>query len=153
MKKYFLSILIVFLAFSQLYAFEENIRANKNLGIHLNLLGPTVLTSFGANIFLTHNFNIEGGLGLFGYYGGVKYYLGNKNRTSNWSPYLGVIYASLPISPMADGDENGFYFPLGVQYMWLNGTSLSFELSYNNYHTGGMFIWGAIRLGYNFELF
>ncbi len=53
---------------------ENNINTNKTNLVSLNILGPTCFTSISYSKFISPQFNTEIGLGLIGFYGGIKYH-------------------------------------------------------------------------------
>jgi len=81
--------------------------------------------------FASPNINLElnlGGSGTTEYYSsfGSKLYLANKNSTSGFSPFVGVLY----------GNESGYSFfevPVGLSYITKFGFQTSLQLSALDY--------------------
>lgn len=141
-----------------------NPRSFQKTGFDLRLLGPTVFLAFEANHFINHNINIQAGIGLIGYYGGVQYYHGRKDKKNLIVPYTGfnVGYFYEPdfgpgAGPSAGGGSVTSYIPLGFQLMIKNGFHFSLE--------GAMFVqfyettqgientirpFGSLKIGKNF---
>ncbi|MCB9211686.1 MAG: hypothetical protein H6609_20175 [Ignavibacteriales bacterium] len=67
-----------------------NPRIENRFGTNINILGPTVLLSFSIDYFVTPDINIETGLGIMGYFGGIKYHLFGNDVNKKWTPYLGI---------------------------------------------------------------
>jgi hypothetical protein len=152
MKNFFLiiSLFVAFNVFAQDNSIK-NIRADRKFGIGVQLLGPTILTSLQLDYFITQNLNLEVGVGLFGYYGGAKWYFGSKVKPTYWAPYIGGCYISAAdFSAFVSGISPGAYFPLGIQFISKGGFTFATEVA-------GLFlpnvnspVWGAIKLGYHF---
>lgn len=132
---------------------EANPRSERKFGIGGQLLGPTLLLSANLNYFITHNFNVEIGGGIMGYYGGLKFYFGKADKQHKWTPYFGAHYTSVVFLNISSSNENknGIYAPVGIQLMTSGGFTFAPEIAYlyldKNQKTP---IWGAIKFGYNF---
>lgn len=126
---------------SRLFVSDEefealNPRSIKKLRAGGQLFGPTILLSGNISYFITHNINIETGLGFSGAYAGGSYYFGKADKRMKFAPYLGVKYAILfgvrttQGSKSISGISHFAYTPLGVQYMTDEGeVGVSFELA------------------------
>ena len=149
----FLMAVVPFFAFP-LIALENtsiNPRANRRIGIGIQLGGPTMICSAQADYFLTPKINIEAGVGLVGLYSGVKVHL----SSSAWSPYLGVKATFLPeIKLFGGGGWNpGLYAPIGIQYMSRDGFTFAFEgalLLTDSLGWAFEPFWAGVKFGYHF---
>lgn len=135
-------------------AWSQNLRQEKNLGLSWQILGPSLLTSVDANCFITPNFNVSAGAGLFGYHGGLRYFWGKATEPTPWAPYFGAFYTNIfdfSMSGSVKGNTQGLYAPVGIQYMRSSGFNISAEVAYIYLHgRDNMPIWGSIQSGYNF---
>lgn len=155
MKKFILLLFTLFNLTLICQGQETNPRSERKFGFGGQILGPTLLLSVNLNYFITHNFNVEIGGGVIGYYGGLKYYFGKADKPHRWTPYLGAHYTSVVFLNMSSSKSNdikrGVYAPIGIQLMTAKGFTFAPEIAYlyldNNQKTP---IWGAIKLGYNF---
>jgi hypothetical protein len=146
---------------------KGNPRSFRKFGVGIQGMGPTIIGSIYLNYFATHNINIELGTGLFGTYGGAKYYLGKKENEQLFSPYTGINIGTFklpdPLIAIFGGDlawkrVYSVNIPLGVQLMTKNGFNFSVEgsiLFIDGSTTTGIPIkvsspWGAIRIAKNF---
>jgi len=106
--------------------------------VAVNILGPTGFASISYSKFTTPQFNSEIGLGLIGFYGGIKYHKWIKfgKNKDIISPYTGFIYThSSYLRPDTTGllilnePTGGIYLPLGLHYIGSDGFSLAAELA------------------------
>ena len=133
---------------------KVNPRKDHRMGVNLNVGGPTVLLSLSTDYFITPCINIEAGIGLFGYYGGIKYHIGGKNLEKNWTPYIGIYRTTNTFFGLFGYKDVGTYIPIGIQHIRSNGFSFGVEaaglfINGNETNTPPP-IWGAIKLGYHF---
>ena len=146
---------------------KGNPRSFRKFGIGIQGMGPTIIGSIYLNYFATHNINIELGTGLFGSYGGAKYYLGKKEDKQLFSLYAGINIGTFklpdPLIIIFGGElvwkrVYSVNLPLGVQLMTKNGFNFSLEGSFLFIHGNtatGVPVkvtspWGAIRIAKNF---
>ncbi len=130
-----------------------NDRANRKIGIGLNLLGPTFGTSIQGDYFLTRNLNIEIGGGVIGYYGGAKWYFRRQDRSNSWSPYIGWHHTEC-FDLYWGWIIRGSYFPVGIQYLSKSGFTLSVELAALNpglQKDATVPFFGGLKIGYHFK--
>jgi len=144
---------------------ENNINTNKTNLVSLNILGPTCFTSISYSKFTSPQFNTEIGLGLIGFYGGIKYH---KWIKIGWekdivSPYAGFIYThSIWPDTISDvlifgAPTGGIYLPIGLHYIGSDGFSLAAELarvwlldSDIGFFGERSFYWACLKIGYAF---
>jgi len=147
-----------------------NLRAFQKTGFDFRLLGPTVFLAFEANHFINQNINIQGGIGLIGFYSGIQYYHGRKDKKNLIVPYSGFNLRYFYLPDIALGSVGGYclpscYFPQGFQLMTKNGFHISLEgalflqntndpslASYVMYQGDYVSIqpWGSFKIGKNF---
>jgi hypothetical protein len=168
MKKIILVTLLVNLLHSAICQENNqllNPRSFQKTGFDLRLLGPTLFLALEANHFINHNINIQAGIGLIGFYGGVQYYHGRKDKKNLFTPYSGfnVGYVYIPdygpgAGPSSGGGSITNYIPLGVQLMIKNGFHLSLEGAWliQIFNTSSQGIqntvrpFGSLKIGKNF---
>jgi hypothetical protein len=124
---------------------DTNPRIINRLGLNVNLGGPTMFLSLSLDYFVTRNLNIETGIGIFGYFGGIKYHLFRKKAKDNWNPYLGLYVNHF-------GETNSIYIPVGIQFVKNNGFTYGFELAARKFIIESRDIYrsGAIKFRYHF---
>jgi len=132
-----------------------NPRVENPFGVNINILGPSVLLSLSIDYFVTPNINIETGLGIAGYFGGIKYHMFGERVDKEWTPYAGLYVTHIPaISFFGDSksSRNGLYLPVGIQYMSNGGFTFGAEVAGLTVKdiAGGTAVWGAIKIGYHF---
>jgi len=173
MRNYFL-LLLVFLSSHIFYGQKDSIvlnpRAIQKTGFDFRLFGPTVLLAFEGNHFINQNINIQGGIGLIGFYGGIQYYHGRKDKKNLIVPYSGFNLAYFYLPDFGPGSGGGYglpscYIPLGFQLMTKNGFHISLEGALFLQNTNdpslaayvfyqGDFVsiqtWGSFKIGKNF---
>ncbi len=144
---------------------ENNINTNKTNLVSLNIFGPTCFTSISYSKFTSPQCNNEIGLGLVGFYGGIKYHRWMK---IGWekdiiSPYTGLIYTH-SVWPDTASDvlifaapTGGIYLPIGLHYIGSDGFSLAVELSRVWLFDSDIscfgersFYWACLKIGYAF---
>lgn len=101
-------------------------RLERPFAIGMQVLGPTTLFSGYAGYFLHPSINVELGGGVFGLYGGGKYYFGRVAPGRRWFPYAG---AMLVVVPGILGAEQSLaaYIPIGLDYMFPWGLAFGAE--------------------------
>ena len=131
-----------------------NPRKDHPIGVNIVVGGPTVYLSSSIDYFLTPCINIEAGLGLFGYYGGIKYHFWGNNEEKNWTPYIGISRTTISIFGLFGLSDVGGYAPIGLQFIGENGISLAIEgagLFFVGDRTNTLPpVWSALRFGYHF---
>ena len=114
--------------------------------------GPSAILSLSVDYFISPSFNLEAGLGIFGYYGGVKYHLFGDKKGKNWTPYIGVSATRIVLSGFFNIDKTGLYIPVGIQYIATRDFSFGVEAA--AFYVEGTNtlppVWGALRFGYHF---
>jgi len=157
MKKLF--IILLLLLSNSLMAQESKIetsnpRINNPFGIMINFGGPSLLLSASVDYYVNSNVNIEVGTGFIGAFAGAKYHFNGEQETKKWTPYLGLYLTHIPRITFFNSvpPRNGFYIPVGIQYMSTNGFTFGFELAGISLENiaGGSPVWGALKLGYHF---
>jgi hypothetical protein len=139
----------------------KNPRTYKTKGYGIQLGGPTVIISGYYNKFINHHINYELGGGLFGVYGGAKYYAGKKDNKQLFSPYVGAnlglnylpyIRIFFDGSSTASGWESSisFYAPAGIQLMTKTGFHMSIEAALVLATKFDPHPWVAFKYGKNF---
>jgi len=120
----------------------------RRFGIGIQAGGPTLISSVQADCFLNRRINVEAGAGIFGFFGGLKYYFGK----TDWTPYIGACAALIP-QLFGTPHELTFYLPAGVMYRAKSGFMLAFEtavLVSDNLETPVHPFWGGLKVGYRF---
>jgi hypothetical protein len=159
--KRILIVIALFLTSSNI--FSQNPREDLSLGFSTTLGGPTAILSVSLDYFIMPTLNIEGGIGLFGYYGGAKYhFFGNTN--SNVTPYIGRFLVGLRAFDLTNGKTHGvFYLPIGAQYISNRGFKIGLEAATfvvpkrlnefinPDFEFGfGFRVWPALKIGFHF---
>ena len=132
----------------------------KKIEIGGQILGPTKIISAFFEYYINNNTNIELGVGLIGFYSGINYFFLNRPK-SGWSPYMGAYYSraetitgscncSFGTNPTAL--RSGFYIPIGMQYLSINGFVFSPEIAayYKFNAKNTLTVFGALKIGYRF---
>lgn len=131
----------------------------------LSILGPTYFASVSYSKFISPQFNTEIGLGLIGFYGGIKYHkwFAIVEGGEKISPYIGFIY-TYSIDFLSDSTDvlvfgnptGGIYLPLGLHFAGRDGFSLAAEVSRiwlvdaNFSFNKRSFYWAGLKIGYAF---
>lgn len=134
---------------------SENSRLRK-FGIGLQLLGPTGAYSIYTNLFVTKNVNIEAGIGIFGYYGGFKYF--SRTKFNSVSRFVGLNIGQFGFGTLDSDIQKRiiFYAPYGYQFMNKKGYYFSVEIAivaqaklptFEYYRINP---YGAVKIGKNF---
>jgi hypothetical protein len=166
MRNFILLLILLFssIGFTQSINHEsigKNPRTYKTKGYGIQLGGPTIIISGYYNKFINHQLNFELGGGLFGVYGGAKYYAGKKDNKQLLSPYIGANLGLnyLPyIRIFFDGSSSAagwsssisFYAPAGIQLMTKTGFHLSIETALVLATQFDPHLWVAFKYGKNF---
>jgi hypothetical protein len=109
-----------------------NPRLENRFGKNMNLLGPSVLVSFSIDYFINPTLNIETGIGILGYFGGIKYHIFGNRVNKKWTPNFGLYVTHIPeINFWGDSKSarNGLYIPMGIQYMSNSGFTSEAEVA------------------------
>ncbi len=159
MNKLFITLFLSFsnLIFSQASESmeSENPRCFRKFGLGIQLAGPTGAFSIYSNWFVTNNVNIETGIGMLGYYGGIKYYTGKKDKKQLLSRYVGLELGQFGLN-FDIQKRIVVYAPFGLQWMNKKGYNFSVELAivtqrkiptFEHYRT---IPFGALKIGKNF---
>lgn len=154
--KYIVILFIVSVTFTALtyasnYADTSNIGLLKKrpIGLNINLLGPTLLTSLSVDYFIVPFLNVEAGAGFFGYFAGLKYNCIYGPFTYGISPYCGVLYSK--VIPLFY-EEKYYYIPIGLQYIDKNGFGISTEAAYRtNKRFRNNAFYFSVKLNYHFS--
>ena len=133
----------------------------KKYAVGWQLLGPTKIVSLYFDYAFTNQLGMEVGAGIIGYYGGLHYFITNKNSRPHWAPYTGVFY-SRAIAVTGDcncafvskttGMRSGVYITAGIEHITDNGFSFAIEAAafFKINTTSPLSPWGSIKMGYHF---
>ena len=124
---------------------QTNQEVDYNFGFGLQLFGST-LGGGWIDYSITKNTNLELGLGILGYYAGLRYYF--EKIKSNWNLYMGCNYSKLMLGPTVDT----IYMPIGYEYITDIDLTFSGELAafLINDDDTPFFLLFALKIGYLF---
>lgn len=131
---------------------------NKRNMISLNIGGPTYGASIAYSRFTSPSFNTEIGLGLIGFYGGIKYHNWLKiGKEEIISPYIGLIYTNSSVLWPDTSDvlilstpTAGIYMPAGLHFIGGDGFSIAAELAKVWLLDRKPFYYVGLKIGYLF---
>ena len=148
-KNLYISLLLIAFACSlNLNAQEEkHLREQRPFGASLNLGGPSFFASASIDYFINPVIQLETGIGLVGYFGGLKFHY-SKQENPGASIYTGAFISRLKMYSV--GSLSGIYAPLGWQNISEYGFTYGIEAAVWHGFQQTTFIWGALRMGWHF---
>lgn len=104
----------------------------QKIGLGVQFLGPTIISSGYLDIAVNQRIRCEFGVGLIGAYGGVKAYSLPLNNKQSFRIYGGLQYSYfylINFSGFSNVDfAHGLHVPIGVQWRKSSGFSFAAEI-------------------------
>lgn len=138
----------------ELFAFSnQNIDAIpiKKYRIYINAAGPTVVTSVSLDVHISSPLSVELGVGIWGYFAGMKYYF-IDDSPQKWIPYVGGYVTHLPPLELDSEDDanTGVYIPVGLQYLTNRSFTFAAELAIMKLNNENRIplLYGSLKFGF-----